>query len=107
MHERRREPRVQVDLPVRVWGTDEHGAWFKQDAAARNISRSGALLAGLRQPLRSGDLIGVQYGANKARFRVVWVRDSDAGSMIQVAVHKVEEDECPWKELLPERQLPV
>jgi hypothetical protein len=107
MVERRREPRIPADLPVRVWGTNAHGISFVQDALARNISGSGALLSTIEQRLRSGDLIGVQYGHKKARFRVVWVRDSGTERKFQAAVQRMEGDECPWQEVLCQQKLPI
>ncbi len=102
--DRRREPRVEVDLPLTVWGIDTKGDRFLQQAHARDISLSGALLSGLDAELRSGDVIGILYAGKKARYRVVWVRESGNGLKVQAAVHRIAPDECPWKELLAEEQ---
>ena len=72
--ERRRELRAEIELTLIVWGVDTRGERFVQEARARDISLSGALLCGLKAELRSGDVIGILYGARKARYRVVWVR---------------------------------
>ena len=100
--ERRQEPRTSVDLVLTVWGVDTQGERFAQEAHARDISMSGALLTGIDAELRSGDVVGILYGLRKARFRVVWVRYDEAGDKMQVAVHRVEPDTCPWRELLVE-----
>lgn len=100
--ERRHEPRRPVDLPLLVWGVDIQGERFLEEAHARDISLSGALLSGLNVDLRSGDVIGILCGKRKARFRVVWIRYDGTGDKMQVAVHRVEADECPWQELLAE-----
>lgn len=92
--ERRREPRQIEELPVRIRGVDEHGRSFDESVCAHNISQSGALLVGIDRKLRCGDLIVVQFGLLKARFRIVWVRDS------QAAVQRLKQDECPWPEIL-------
>ena len=101
--ERRGEPRQIEDLPIRVWGVDERGSWFTQFALAHDISRGGALLMGLEQELRCGDLVLLQYGSVKARFRIVWLRDSEGPYRIQAAVQRLEEDECPWLEALKDQ----
>ena len=101
MMERRREPRIEVDLALQVWGIDTQRDRFLQPARARDISRSGALLWELDREVRSGDLIGVLYAGRKARFRVVWVRYSTSRK-VQAAIHRVEGDECPWEHLLAE-----
>ena len=101
---RRREPRIEADLVLTVWGVDTRGDRFLQEARARNISLSGALLSGLHAELRSGDVIGILYAGKKARYRVVWVRESGNSQKVQAAVHRIAPDECPWKDLLDEEQ---
>ncbi|HTS07335.1 MAG TPA: PilZ domain-containing protein [Candidatus Eisenbacteria bacterium] len=98
--DRRCESRRPIDLPLLVWGVDVQGERFLQEAHARDISLSGALLSGLDADLRSGDVIGILCGKRKARFRVIWVRYDGDGEKMQVAVHRIEADECPWVELL-------
>lgn len=51
--DRRREPRTPTDLPRLVWGVDIQGERFMQEAHARDISLSGALLSGIDADLRS------------------------------------------------------
>jgi hypothetical protein len=98
--DRRREPRKSADLPLLVWGVDVRGERFLQEARARDISLSGALLSGLDADLRSGDVIGILCGKKKARFRVIWIRYDGDGEKMLVAVHRMEADECPWAELI-------
>lgn len=100
MINRRREPRVVVGLLLGVWGIDSYGKRFQQEARARDISLSGALLSELEAELRPGDLLGVQYAGKQARFRVIWVHESGDERKLQAAIHRVKEDECPWQELL-------
>jgi hypothetical protein len=61
------EPRLDVELPVRVFGMGADGRPFLHNAQARNISRHGAKLFGLEAQLKPGDVIGVQVGDKKAR----------------------------------------
>lgn len=98
--DRRGEPRIPKDLGLLVWGVDTKGERFLQEARARDISLSGALLSGLDADLRSGDEIGILYSGRKARYRVVWVRYDECGDKMHVAVHRVDPDICPWKQLL-------
>ena len=100
--ERRHEGRTKIDLVLMVWGVDTQGERFVQEAHARDISMSGALLTGIDAELRSGDVVGILYGSRKARFRVVWVRYDGDGDKMQVAVHRIEPDVCPWRDLLVE-----
>ena len=102
--DRRQEPRWPGNLQVMVWGVDTQGERFLQEAHAREVSLSGALLTGLDADLRSGDVIGVLYGKKKARYRVVWVRYDGGGEKMPAAVHRMSADECPWRELLNEAE---
>lgn len=87
-----------------VWGVDTRGDRFLQEARAREISLSGALLSGLAVELRSGDVVGILYKDRKARYRVIWVRHSDGEQKVQAAIQRIDPDVCPWQELLEERR---
>ncbi len=101
--DRRTETRREADLTVTVWGVDVRGDRFLQQASAREVSLSGALLSGLDVELRSGDVIGILYAGRKARYRVVWVRYRNCEDKVQAAIHRMEPDACPWRELLSEQ----
>src|SRR5919108_2564537 len=103
MVERRQERRMQVDLTVRIAGRDIHGDHFAQNAVASGISGGGALLSGISGKVRPGDLIWVEYQDRKARFRIVWASGSASEQGNQAAVHRVENEECPWAALLGKR----
>jgi len=98
--DRRSEPRTPTDLPLHVWGIDTRGERFLQEARARDISLSGAMLSGLDTELRSGDVIGILYAGRRARFRVIWIRYDGDGDKMQVAVHRIAPDACPWQDLV-------
>ncbi len=98
------EPRVDVDLPIRVFGMGADGRPFLQDAQARNISDHGAKLSGLEKQLKPGDVIGVQVGEKKARYRVIWVVDAGHLQKIEVGVQLVEGQQCPWQKELERTQ---
>jgi hypothetical protein len=94
------EPRVNVDLPIRVFGMDANGRPFSQNAHARNISDHGAKLSGLERQLKPGDVIGVQFGDKKARCKVIWVVDAGTAQKIDVGVKMLEGQPCPWQKEL-------
>jgi len=98
--ELRKEPRFPVQLAVFVWGVDARGVKFAQVAQVRNVSGRGALLYGIEQPLRPEDLIGIQYRQRRAKFRVVWLRDSRGPDKILAAVERLKAEACPWPEEL-------
>jgi hypothetical protein len=95
------EPRLSVDLPVRIWGLNSDGRPFSQSARAQNISSEGALISGVETELRVGDVIGLQFDEKKVRCAVIWVVNTGPAKKNQAGVKLVAAQDCPWKEHLP------
>jgi hypothetical protein len=96
--EQRRAPRREDErLVVTINGRDRTGHYFSEQVIATSISRAGALLSGISRHMRSGDIIWVEHGGKKSRFKVVWVRDSESLQLIQAAVHLLNTEPCPWQ----------
>ncbi len=91
------EPRLKVELPIRVFGMGTDGRPFLNHAQARNISQHGAKLSGLETQLKPGDVIAVQVGEKKARCKVIWVVDAGQAQRIEVGVNLLEGQPCPWE----------
>jgi hypothetical protein len=98
------EPRLDVELPVRVFGMGTDSRPFLHNAQARNISHHGAKLSGLETQLKPGDVIGVQVGDKKARCKVIWVVDAGQAQKISVGVNLVEGQPCPWEKEMQQTQ---
>jgi len=94
------EPRLTVDLPVRIWGMSAEGRPFSQSARAQNISSEGALISGVETELKVGDVIGLQCEERKTRCTVIWVLNTGPAKKNQVGVKLVTDQECPWKNYL-------
>jgi hypothetical protein len=58
----------------------------------RNISRQGALLAGMQGKLKLGEIIAITYKNSKARFRVTWM--GDAGTEGAGQYHNFATNDC-------------
>src|SRR5438445_1886872 len=71
--DRRESPRVEVQLPVQVWGLDAYGQPFTDPAVVTNMSTGGLVLQGIRRRIRAGELLDIRMGEERAQFRVVWV----------------------------------
>src|ERR1700676_1733891 len=91
------EPRFNVDLTVHVFGMDADNRPFSQHAQVQNISDHGAKLAGLEKRLMVGEIIGIQIGERKARFKVMWVAGGRPGQKIEGGVKIVEGQPIPWQ----------
>ncbi len=94
------EPRLETNLPVRVFGMGADGRPFFQSAHARNISDHGARISGLEHRLKPGEVIGVQVGDRKGRCKVIWVVDAGPQQKIEVGVQVVEGQQPPWQKEL-------
>jgi len=70
--DRRHKRRVNVHLPVRIWGVDAKAQPFMQLARVKNISIRGALLQGMLRTVKPGEIVHVQFGDEQGQFRVVW-----------------------------------
>jgi hypothetical protein len=104
--EKRRETRVATNLLIRVWGMSADGRPFSQNANLHNISGQGAMLSGVEHQLTQGDVIGVQLGDKKARFRVVRVIDAGYVHKTQARVQLLDGQKCPWAEELNKAETP-
>ena len=98
---RRSQPRKQVEVPVRIFGTDKHGQTFSEKARVVNASRSGAELADVRSELKLDETIGVTYGTNRAHFRVKWIGASGTSKAGHVGLLNVSPEKPLWDFPLP------
>lgn len=71
--DRRQSPRIEVQLPVQVWGMDVYGQPFINPALVTNMSAGGLVLQGVVRRVRVGEVLDVRMGADKDQFRVVWI----------------------------------
>lgn len=93
------------DLQVRVWGMSQDGRAFFQQARAISITTSGAILNKIECALTPGEVIGVQYGAKKARCRIVSVQVENAVEKTRAEVQLLDGQECPWMAELTAEQV--
>ncbi len=71
--DRRKERRLKLELPVRIWGVDKMAQPFAEIVRVRNVSNGGAVLTGVRAKVRTGEVLDVQLGASRAQFRIAWM----------------------------------
>ena len=91
-----REHRKQVALTVRIFGTDSTGRVFSDSVSTVNVSFEGAMLSGVNRPIQPGEIIGLTYGKNKARFRVQWVGQRGTPNQGRIGVQNVMPTSCIW-----------
>jgi hypothetical protein len=71
--DRRKERRLNLELPVRIWGVDRMAQPFAELVRVRNVSDGGAVLMGVRSKVQAGEVLDVQHGAWRVQFRIVWM----------------------------------
>jgi PilZ domain len=97
---KRRDPRIDLALPVLLTGTDVSGRPLDQRVITVNISRRGALLDGIHGMLRLGDKISLARLHKKEEFRVAWVGGEDTPAAGQIGVAAVDPNTSFWDEVL-------
>jgi len=96
---KRREVRMPVALTVRILGIDANGKAFHQGVVTADISLSGARVTGLTAKLNQGDIVGLQSGGEKCRFKVSWNATNRDGTY-QVGLQCLEKGTSPWRETM-------
>jgi hypothetical protein len=94
--DRRREQRVAVELPVKIWGMDANSRPFTQPASLRTISGRGATLQGVDVQLKPGSVVDLQYQGTKAQFRVVWLGKPGTEMQGEVGIENLSGDVQLW-----------
>lgn len=97
---KRRDPRIDVSLPVLLTGTDENGRPLDQRVMTVNISRRGALLEGIHGRVRPGDRVSLSRSHQKEEFRVAWVGEVDTPGAGQIGVAAVDPNTSFWDQVL-------
>jgi len=71
--DRRKERRLDLGMPVRIWGVDRMARPFAEIVRAGNVSARGAVLTGVQSKIQAGELLDVQNGVGRAQFRIMWI----------------------------------
>jgi methyl-accepting chemotaxis protein len=98
----RRDPRIDMSLPVRLIATDVSGAALDQEVITVNISRQGALLSGVRGRLRMGSNISLARQHRREEFRVEWVGEENSVRTNQIGVSALNSASSFWSDVLGE-----
>jgi hypothetical protein len=98
---RRSDPRKDVQVPVRIFGTDTTGAIFSGKALTVNVSAKGVELSGVYNNLALDEIIGLTYGTNKVHFRVKWIGASGTAKAGHVGLLNISPEKPLWDFALP------
>jgi len=98
---KRREPRKEIRVPVRIFGTDSAGQIFSEKVFTVNVSRHGAELSGVQAQPNQEEIIGLTYGTTKAHFRVKWVGQPGTPKLGHVGLLNLSPEKTLWDFPLP------
>jgi hypothetical protein len=92
----RKEPRNDVVLPVRVFGTDADGRVFSEKTVTVNISQRGMQVSGIKVHLKVGEIVGISHDQNKGRFKVQWVGSQGTPAAGHVGLLNIHPEKPFW-----------
>jgi PilZ domain len=95
----RADRRVPVQLPVQIEGQNANGTPFCEMAMTVDVSRNGARLAPLQATVPLNAVLDVQYGAQKAPCRVIWLGKTPE-ERGQIGIRCLDESLVPWSQML-------
>jgi hypothetical protein len=95
------EPRVDVQVPVRIFGTDKSGCVFSKKVLTVNVSRVGVELAEIDVQLAVGDIIGLTYASKRGHFRVKWVGTAGSSKEGYVGLMNITPEKPLWDFAIP------
>jgi PilZ domain len=98
---KRREPRKEIRVPVRIFGTDSSGEIFSEKVFTVNVSQQGVELSGVRARPSVDEIIGLTYGTTKAHFRVKWVGQLGSAMAGRMGLLNLSPEKSLWDFPLP------
>lgn len=87
----RREDRATSVHDVSVWSLDQDKI-LVQNGVTLDVSPSGACVTGLHRVMDTGEIVGIQNGSRRGRFKVVWRESNGSRSGNQVGIERLESD---------------
>jgi len=98
---KRREPRKDIRVPVRIFGTDSFGQIFSEKVFTVNVSQHGVELTGVQAQPNVDEIVGVTYGVTKVHFRVKWVGPRGSPKAGRMGLLNLSPEKSLWDFPLP------
>ena len=98
---KRREPRKDIKVSVRIFGTDSSGQIFTEKVFTTNVSRHGAELVGVQSQIKKDEIIGLTYGSTKCHFRVMWTGPAGTPKAGHIGLLNLSPEKSLWDFPLP------
>ncbi|MBV8052727.1 MAG: PilZ domain-containing protein [Acidobacteriaceae bacterium] len=98
---KRSEPRKDIRVPVRIFGTDSGGQIFSEKVFTVNVSRHGVELCGVQAQPNIDEIVGLTYGSTKSHFRVRWVGQPGTPKLGHIGLLNLSAEKALWDFPLP------
>jgi hypothetical protein len=98
---KRREPRKEIRVPVRIFGTDSGGQIFSEKVFTVDVSQQGLQLSGVQAHPSVDEIVGVTYGTTKTHFRVKWVGQAGSAKAGHIGLLNLSPEKSLWDFPLP------
>ena len=98
--EQRASDRVEVLLPVQLWGMESEWGPFTEKVEIANVSLSGARMKRIPTQLRLGDVVAVEHAGKKAAFQVVWIGKKGSAHEGEAGIFCLEPAKLIWGTIL-------
>ena len=95
----RRDRRIETSLAVSLQATDVNGHPLQQEVRTTNISRSGALLTGIRGQVQKGSHVSLARLQKVEKFLVAWVGEENSPRASQIGVSTADEASSLWDDV--------
>ena len=96
----RRDPRIDMALPVRLTAAADGGPPLEQEVITVNVSWQGAHLKGIRGKLRPGSKISLARGNKQEAFQVEWAGEEHTARAGQIGVSAINSESSFWDDVL-------
>jgi hypothetical protein len=102
----RREPRMDIAIPLQLSATDINGRPLDQRVVTFNISKRGAGLRGVHGALQKGDRVFLSRAGRKEEFSVAWIGTPFRHAADMIGVVSIGDQASLWQDVLRETDQP-
>src|ERR1700684_1455952 len=97
----RHQPRIELKVPVRIFGTDAQGKIFSETVNTLDVSQDGVQLAGVQAELKVDEIIGLTYAQKKVHFRIKWIGKAGTPMANRLGLLNLTPQKPLWEVALP------
>lgn len=101
----RRDPRVTVQLMVRLIASDANDRPLEQEVMTINVSRKGALIKNVRGSFKPGESIVLSRLSQKEEFLISWIGGGQTAKAGQIGLAAADQASTFWSDVIEEHSV--